>query len=181
MVKSEKIAKKEPKKIKKAIRKNFEIITENVLKPTIVKPQNEFVKKKQRYIEGIGRRKTAIARVRITPTSADKSAENGNFLVNGKKYTEYFKDLAFQINCEASLKKLKSFNRFSVNVKVKGGGLSAQSEAIRHGLARALIAFDPNYRKKLKRAGYLTRDSRMKERKKYGLKKARKSPQWAKR
>ncbi len=180
MPKSEKL-KKEPKKIKKLVEKKPEKVVEKVFEPVIAESQGEVIKKKQRYIEGIGRRKKATARVRIIPISADKSAESGNFLVNGKKYNEYFKDLAFQINCESSLKKLKSFNRFSVEVIVGGGGPSAQSEAVRHGLARALIIFDANYRKKLKKAGYLKRDPRMRERKKYGFRGARKRPQWGKR
>ena len=76
---------------------------------------------------------------------------------------------------------MKSLNRFEASVKVKGGGFKGQAEAIRHGLARALVKFNPDFRKKLKRVGYLKRDPRMKERKKPGLKKARKAPQWAKR
>jgi small subunit ribosomal protein S9 len=76
---------------------------------------------------------------------------------------------------------MKSLNRFELSVRVKGGGIKSQAEAIRHGIARTLIDFNPDFRKKLKRAGYLKRDPRMKERRKYGLKKARRAPQWAKR
>ena len=79
------------------------------------------------------------------------------------------------------LKKLKSTNRFKVTVVVHGGGKSGQAGAIKHGIARTLVDFDQNFRKKLKKSGYLTRDPRAKERRKYGLKKARKAPRWAKR
>jgi len=89
--------------------------------------------------------------------------------------------MELQQTIEASLRKLKSLNRFEIIAKVKGGGIHAQAEAIRHGIARTLVKFNIDFRKKLKRAGYLKRDPRMKERKKYGLKAARRAPQWAKR
>jgi small subunit ribosomal protein S9 len=79
------------------------------------------------------------------------------------------------------LRKLKSLNRFKATVKVSGGGIHGQADAVKTGLSRALVLFDANFSKKLRKAGYLTRDSREKERRKYGLKKARKAPQWAKR
>ena len=146
----------------------------------------------EKYYEAVGRRKSAMARVRIyTKKSADlnggETSENGAdekamITVNGNDYTDYFhRDTELQNIAEAPLKKLKSVNRFKATVKVSGGGIHGQAEAIRHGLARALVLFDPNFAKKLKKSGYLTRDSREKERRKYGLKKARKAPQWAKR
>jgi len=82
---------------------------------------------------------------------------------------------------ESPLRKLKSLSRFKVTVKVKGGGLRGQADAVKHGISRTLVLFDANFRKKLKKGGYLKRDPRVKERRKYGLRKARKSPQWSKR
>lgn len=145
---------------------------------------------KEKYFEAVGRRKNAIARVRIyTKKSADLASKDEEtndeaalITVNGHDYGDYFhQNQDLQNIAEAPLKKLKSVNRFKATIKVSGGGIHGQAEAIRHGLARALVMFDPNFAKKLKKSGYLTRDSREKERRKYGLKKARKAPQWAKR
>jgi len=133
------------------------------------------VAKKNRYWEGVGRRKTAVARVRIS-TQGEK-----DFLVNEKKLKDYFSIPYLCQTARAPLELLKLLDKFKVSVKIKGGGICAQAEAIRHGLARALVKFNPNFRKKLKKAGFLTRDPRMKERKKFGLKKARRAPQWQKR
>ena len=130
--------------------------------------------KKERYFEDVGRRKTAVARVRLFTKA-------GDFTINNKPYNSYFPTPEFQRIAEEALQKMKLFGRFKVSAKIKGGGLHAQAEALRHGLARCLVKFNPDFRKRLKRAGYLTRDPRMKERKKFGLKKARKAPQWAKR
>lgn len=140
----------------------------------------EKIAKPKKYYEAVGRRKTAIARVRlftIKPLEEDK----GKIIVNGKAYEEYFTLLDLQQVAEASLRKLKSLNRFEIVARVAGGGIRSQAEALRHGIARALIKFNIDFRKKLKRAGYLKRDPRMKERKKYGLKAARRAPQWQKR
>lgn len=139
--------------------------------------------KKERYFEAVGRRKESIARVRLyTQKVSDPAAENeGLILVNSKPYRHYFKDPFLQEVVESPLKKMKSLNRFKGSVLVQGGGLTGQAEAIRLGISRTLVLFDANYRKKLKKFGYLTQDSRVKERRKYGLKKARKAPQWAKR
>jgi len=131
--------------------------------------------KKVQYFEGVGRRKTSVARVRIYPTG-----ENA-FLINEKPYQEYFKDPFYHEIIFAPLKKINQLSKFKVTVKVKGGGLTGQAEAIRHGLARALVKFNPNFKKPLKKAGFLTRDPRERERKKPGLKRARRAPQWSKR
>ena len=131
-------------------------------------------KKQDRYFEGVGRRKTAVARVRLFTKA-------GDFQVNNKLYTEFFKTLDQQKIVEEALQKMKLFGRFRVSIRVKGGGSHAQAEAVRHGLARCLIKFNPDFRKRLKRADFLKRDPRAKERKKFGLKKARRAPQWAKR
>lgn len=137
--------------------------------------------KKKRYYETVGRRKTSIARIRLWTAHPSESAESGGFIVNDKKHTEYFSSPEVVQVSEESLRKMKSFNRFRISVKVNGGGIMSQAEAIRHGVARALVDFDINFRKKLKRSGYLVRDPRMRERKKYGLKRARRAPQWVKR
>jgi len=137
-------------------------------------------KKSKRYFEATGRRKSAVARVRLFTIKPFKEDE-GRVTVNGKFYKQYFPTMELQQIIEGALRKLKSLNRFEVIAKVNGGGIRSQSEAIRHGLARTLILFNIDFRKKLKKAGYLKRDPRVKERKKYGLKSARRAPQWAKR
>ena len=142
--------------------------------------EEEKAGKQKKYYEAVGRRKTAIARVRLF-TIRPLGEEESKISINGKEYREYFPVMELQQTVEASLRKLKSLNRFEVVAKVKGGGIRAQAEAVRHGIARSLVKFNIDFRKKLKRAGYLKRDPRMKERKKYGLKAARKAPQWAKR
>ena len=131
--------------------------------------------KTTRYIETIGRRKTAAARVRITPGTKQ------SLVINGKDLETYFKtDEQRRIALEA-ITKTKLSLKFAITAKIAGGGLSAQAEALRHGISRALVAHDAELRKKLKKAGFLKRDPRSKERRKFGLKKARKSPQWSKR
>ena len=128
-----------------------------------------------KYIAAVGRRKTATASVRITPSS--KTA----IVVNGKPVDEYFKTRE-RVNITKDAFHLDEVEgNFEVSVKVSGGGVSAQAEAVRHAIARALEKHNANLRKPLKAAGYLTRDPRSVERKKPGLKKARRSPQWAKR
>ncbi len=129
---------------------------------------------RDRYFEAVGRRKTSVARVRLYTKA-------GDFVVNDRAYNIYFPTLELQKIVEDALQKMKLFGRFRVSVKIYGGGMHSQAEAVRHGLARCLIKFNPDFRKRLKRAGFLKRDPRMKERKKFGLKKARKAPQWAKR
>lgn len=130
--------------------------------------------KDSKYFEGVGRRKTAIARVRI-------SSGKGSVLINGKTIEKYFVLAKEREAAVSPLSKLKLDNQFDVNVKVSGGGIMAQSEALRHGLARAIVLFDEEFKKRLRVLGFLTRDSRMVERKKYGMKKARRAPQWKKR
>ncbi len=131
--------------------------------------------KKQKYFEGVGRRKTATARVRIYP---DKKKE---FVINEREFSKYFPDFEFQQIITSPLKLTQKENDFSVTVKVKGGGFRAQAEAIRLGLARALVKFNPDFKKSLRDAGYLTRDARVRERKKFGLRRARRARQWRKR
>ncbi len=123
---------------------------------------------------GTGRRKTAVARVRLLPGS-------GSFTVNGHSLEEYFDYESLRNVAMEPLKLTDTLGSFDVVVNVKGGGYTGQAGAVRHGVARALLEFNPDLRASLKRAGFLTRDARQKERKKYGLKKARKSPQFSKR
>ncbi len=129
--------------------------------------------KKQEYYEAVGGRKTSTARVRIYPD------EKGDHTINGKKIADYFQTGKQKDQVNAPLKLVEE--KMKVTTSVKGGGLNSQAEAIRHGLARALEDYNEDYRKKLKAAGYLTRDDRKKERKKPGKRGARRSPQWRKR
>jgi len=135
--------------------------------------------KKAKYIEAVGRRKTSTARVRITPAS------KANFVVNGKEGREYFKtEVERRIILDPIAKGIsvqKAETKWSVEARVSGGGLHSQAEAVRHGLSRALMASDGELRGGLKTLGFLKRDPRAKERRKFGLKKARKAPQWSKR
>ena len=130
---------------------------------------------KEKYIETIGRRKTSTARVRIF------SATKNSFTVNGKDAKDYFKTEDQRSLIQDPMIKGKPGSKWSVEVKVTGGGIHSQSEAVRHGLSRALVESDIELRGKLKTLGYLKRDPRAKERRKFGLKKARKAPQWSKR
>lgn len=134
-------------------------------------------KSKEKYTEAVGRRKTSTARVRIT-----KSAK-AHFLVNDKDAKEYFKtEGTRRLILDPMIKGLPAGSpKWEVVVHVKGGGIHSQAEAIRHGLARALAESDISLRGNLKTLGYLKRDPRAKERRKFGLKKARKAPQWSKR
>ena len=124
---------------------------------------------------GTGRRKTAVARVRIIPGG------EGAITINGKDLDVYFTNGIQQIIVNQPLELLGVKDKYDIIVNVYGGGITGQAGAIRHGIARALCVADESYRAALKKAGYLTRDARMKERKKYGLHKARKAPQFSKR
>lgn len=128
-----------------------------------------------KYIPAIGRRKSATAQVRITP---DKKM---TYVINGKDLSEYFTIETLQNVVRAPFSAVETKDDFHVSVVVNGGGISAQADAIRHGIARALIKYNEELRGDLKSAGYLKRDPRRKERKKPGLKKARKRPAWSKR
>lgn len=128
-----------------------------------------------RYIPAIGRRKTARASVRITP--ADKTT----ITINGKSVSEYFKTKERVHVTNEPFVVAEAAGTYTIEVRVSGGGISAQADAVRHGIARALIKDVAELRPALKKAGLLTRDARCVERKKPGLKKARKAPQWSKR
>ena len=127
-----------------------------------------------KYFEAVGRRKTAVARVRIYPTKSGKEV-----VVNGVKSTEYFKVPRLQMSAVSPLKLLKVDS--AVEAKTSGGGIMAQAEAVALGISRALIKWEPSYKLTLSAAGLMTRDSRAVERKKPGLRKARRAHQWKKR
>ncbi len=131
------------------------------------------LKNTERYIEAVGRRKTSVARVRLTPASKN------SFLINQKELENYFKGSDMQTIVKQPLNQVQ--DKFKVTAHIKGGGIHSQSEALRHGIARALVEHKAELRKTLKKSGYLKRDPRAKERRKFGLKKARKAPQWSKR
>lgn len=145
------------------------------VKKVAVEAEAPVVKKKDDYTYAVGRRKRSIARVRIYKTG------DGSFIVNSKDSKEYFPHDVFQKILREPLVTLGIESFGSITVKVVGGGLRGQAESIRLGLSRALLKLDENIRPQLKARKLLTVDSRVKERKKYGLKKARKAPQWAKR
>ena len=168
MKKTKKTAKEE-KKVKEAKQKRKKKVVVKEIKPVA-----ELVKTVQ-YFEAVGRRKTAIARIRLF-TKGEKT-----FSVNGRLLKDYFPTFELQEICKASLSKMNCLDKFGVSAVVKGGGLKAQAESVRHATARALVLFNPDFRKRMKKAGFLTRDPRMRERKKFGLKRARRAPQWAKR
>ena len=126
------------------------------------------------YFYGTGRRKKSVARVRLYPGT-------GVITVNGKSVDEYFGLETLKLIMNQPFEVTDTIGKFDIIANVKGGGLSGQAGAIRHGLARALLSADETYKKPLKAAGFLTRDPRMKERKKYGLKAARRAPQFSKR
>lgn len=138
------------------------------------KKEKEITVKSERYFEAVGRRKTAVARVRLF-------TKKTNIEVNGKDLKIYFPNLRLQKALTAPFDKMKIIDKLGASIKLSGGGISAQAEAAALGISRALVKFNADFKKRLKRFGHLTRDSRAVERKKYGLKKARRAPQWKKR
>lgn len=131
--------------------------------------------KSGRYFAATGARKTSIARVRLY-TQGEKA-----ITINGKTFEEYFTQPELRKTVLGSLDKMKCVEHFGISAVVRGGGINSQAEAIRHGISKALVVFNADFRKRLRRAGYLTRDPRARERKKFGLRRARRAPQWAKR
>ena len=129
---------------------------------------------KQQYFYGTGRRKSSVARVRVYPGS-------GNITINGRDIDDYFGLDTLKLIVRQPLALTETAEQFDIVCTVAGGGVTGQAGAIRHGLSRALLVFNPELRPVLKKAGFLTRDPRMKERKKYGLKAARRAPQFSKR
>ncbi len=169
-----------PKKsaAKKAPAKKAAPKKESVKKAAVKKestPETKETMKKGSYIPAVGRRKTSIARIRLVKNG------KGEITVNGRPFKEYFGVYEYQIQVREPLVVVGQDDAVDVSVKVAGGGLRGQAEAVRHGISRALVQLNPTFRKSLKKLGYLTRDPRAKERKKFGLKKARRAPQWSKR
>ncbi len=128
----------------------------------------------EHYYYATGRRKRAVARVRLYPGT-------GTIVINGRPIEEVFTRLVYQITVRQPLLLTETLDKFNVQVKINGGGTTGWAEAIAHGVARALVVADEQYKPTLRKAGLLTRDARVKERKKYGLKRARKAPQYTKR
>ncbi len=159
------------KVLKSEVKKEKKLIKKSEIKAV---PVSEKPAVSARYFEAKGGRKTAVARVRI-------SAKKSGVVINAKELKDYFKDLHLQKEVLKPFEAMNLESKFGVEAKVSGGGLAGQAEAVRHGISRALVLLNPEFRKRLRKFGFLTRDARMVERKKYGLKKARRAPQWAKR
>jgi small subunit ribosomal protein S9 len=158
---------------KKAPAKKVEKTPEAALE--VVEAQAAEAAKGGSFIPAVGRRKTAIARVRLIKNG------KGIITVNGKPYDKYFTVYELRNAVTSPLETVGQSDAVDVSAFVAGGGIHGQAEAVRHGISRALIILNPTFRKSLKKLGYLTRDARKKERKKFGLKKARRAPQWSKR
>ena len=156
------------------------VLEKKEVKPKKVTAEKKIAKvaKKSIYFYAVGRRKTSVAQVRIFPS--DKAGEE-DCRVNDRAMTDYFLGTIAQTTFLSPFKEAGLADKFKISVLVRGGGISSQVEAVRLGIARALIKFDVTLRPILKANGFLTRDSRKVERKKPGLKKARRAPQWAKR
>ncbi len=129
----------------------------------------------QQYYYGTGKRKSAIAKVRLYLD------DGGQIIVNGKTMEEFFNWNPWQLEITEPFRATDTVNRFRVVARVLGGGVHGQAQAIRHGIARALVVYDETMKPALRQAGFITRDSRIKESKKYGLKRARRAPQYTKR
>jgi len=154
--------------IKKAVGKeNTERVNKRAIPEGIVKTGS--------YTEAVGRRKTAIARVRLYKDG------KGEYNVNGKTLDKYFASKELERIIHSPFEKLQEEGGYSVTVITRGGGIHAQAEAIRHGISRCLVSINEENKKRLRGAGFLTRDSRMRERKKFGLLRARRAPQFSKR
>ena len=168
------------KKTKKATPVKKEVVKKTsekkeIVKDPIIKEKKVKVDLSGKYIKAIGRRKTSVAQVRMYEKG------EGEIIVNDQPAVDYFKK---EENLNIVLQPLKLVSKakdFNFSIIVKGGGTLGQLDAVRHGIARALVKYDPEFKAILKTSGYITRDPRQKERKKPGLKKARKAPQWSKR
>lgn len=128
-----------------------------------------------KYTQAIGRRKRAIAQVRLYANGT------GKITVNDRDYKQYFPKAILQMVVESPFKETGNEGKFDITIRVVGGGVSGQADAVRHGISRALVSFNPDYKSSLKALGFMTRDARRKERKKPGLKSARRKPQFSKR
>ena len=144
------------------------------MKPTPVKPEEKTPVKRERYFEGRGGRKTSVARARIY-------LKGTGIEINGKDVALYFKNTRDQLVVASPFELLKVGDKIRATVHVSGGGIHGQADAVRNALAKAIVLWDAETKKRLRKAGFITRDPRVVERKKYGLKKARRAPQWQKR
>ena len=145
-------------------------------KRSAISVKKQSIKKDEgRYWQATGRRKTAVARIRITV------AKKTDFVVNQKTLEDYFQDTEYRIIAKEALERSAAKKAFAISILVRGGGIRAQAEAVRHALARALVEWDEGMRDSMKAFRFLTRDPRMRERKKFGLKRARRARQWRKR
>ncbi len=176
MVKKETIKKpivKKSTKSPRSVKTKASVVA--VVKQPITKTEQPIKSPKHTgYIMAVGRRKEAVARIRL-------DSGNGELLVNNLSLNQYFPIFEHQFIVRQPLKAADLEGKVNISIKVSGGGKAGQAEAVRHGIARVLIIMDPDLRKVLKPLGFLTRDARVKERKKPGLKKARRAPQWQKR
>jgi small subunit ribosomal protein S9 len=141
----------------------------------IIKVKKNTISNKDKYVEGLGRRKTSVARVRII------KGGRHSFIINGKPLIEYFSIKELANRASQPLECIDNSDKLLITVVVYGGGITSQADAVCLGLARALVKREENLKPKLKQKKLLTRDARIKERRKFGLKKARKAPQWSKR
>ncbi len=172
-----------PKKDTKKVIKKPAALKKQVKKSTVVKKKEEPKKKptpkktdtKEKFYQAVGRRKTSTSTVRLY------QKKGGGIIINDKKLEDYFTTLELQKKIKDPLTALGFLDKFLVSARVRGGGLKSQADAVRHGVGRAIVVFDEKLRKQVKAAGHLTRDPRMRERKKPGLKRARRAPQWRKR
>jgi len=155
------------KKVKKAVKTEKEPATEKI----------EEVKPAEKYFSAVGKRKTSVAQIRIYKSKKSEP----EIAINGREFSNYFPVARLQSLVMSPLAAAGQSSTFNISVKVSGGGVNSQAEAVRLGISRALVKMDETLRKQLKDLGFLTRDSRIVERKKPGLKKARRAPQWAKR
>ncbi len=142
---------------------------------TVIKTEREPAPDKKAFYSAVGRRKQSVAMVKLYKNGT------GKITVNGKTLKDFFKWNVWENTVLAPLKTVGQADKLDVIIFVRGGGLRGQADAIRHGISRALLLFNPVFRRGLKKVGFLKRDPRVKERKKYGLKRARRGPQWAKR
>lgn len=187
VVKKTKTAKPKAEKVAKAVKIEKEVkakiekimpkveVVEKVVKETPSKAEKKVTEK---YFYAIGRRKASIAQVRLFETD---NATEADLIINGRKLKDYFPAILGQNNVLGPLKAVGIQGRMRMTAIVRGGGITGQVEAVRLGISRALVVYDETLKKTLKGSGFMTRDSRKVERKKPGLKKARKSPQWSKR
>lgn len=170
---------KREKKLKREVaetNKKESAVAPSAAEATIIElPKEESMERKPGFLQAIGRRKESVARVKLIKNGS------GKMTINSKDGKEYFGNELLVDIALGAMTSVSQLNKLDISAKVSGGGKRGQAESIRLGTARALLQLNPIFKKNLRKAGYLTRDPRMKERKKFGLKKARRAPQWAKR